>query len=361
MNKKQKIEYFVYPDPVNFHGIYNKINQITLTLISEGYDTSIVTASQNPCGIFKIANMLRSSTADIIILRNTYLIPILIPFFILQRIKGKTLIIDIPTPITNALKEFQFRENTSLLTKAFRISTISIFYPWVLLPFNKVLQYAPESKYFSFLAKKKIIRIANGIMVSSFPLKKAIIDKNTFQMIGVANTAKWHAFDRVLHGIATYIETTNNRRNIRFVIAGEGQAKKSLENLSHQLNIKQNVIFTGFIKGKDLDALFDQSNVAVSALGLFRTNLKEASALKSREYTARGIPFITTGIDIDFEPSPDFVYNVANDETEIDIAKIIQWYQNLALEENLSERIRKYASDKLDFKNKFSAFLPLDK
>lgn len=89
--------------------------------------------------------------------------------------------------------------------------------------------------------------------------------------------------------------------------------------------------------------------MAVSSLALFRKNLKRASDLKSREYTARGIPFIAVKGDLDFDPTPNFVYQVDNNNSEVDITDLLNWYKDLKF---TPLDIRKYCIDVLDFNNK---------
>jgi len=360
-NSKASIEYFVYPNLKKFYGINNKVSQIILALNKDGFHAKAVTAPSGIMGTIQLIKFIFSSSADIIIFRNTFLMPIFIPAIIWQRVKGTALILDIPTPLTNVLNEFKYRSNIGVIPKALRIITVIIFYPWVLLPFSKILQYAPESPYFSFLCNKKTVRITNGIDVSSFPLRNRNKNNGSLQLIGVANLVKWHGFDRVIRGISEYCNKSESRKSISFIIVGEGQEKKELEALSLQLGISHLVTFTGFVKGEPLDILFDQADIAISAIGLFRTNLEEASALKSREYTARGVPFISTGVDIDFDLSSDFVFKVENTEASINIEEIIKWYEQLIKDESLEKRIRGYAVQYLDFNRKISDFLPIVK
>jgi hypothetical protein len=77
-----------------------------------------------------------------------------------------------------------------------------------------------------------------------------------------------------------------------------------------------------------------------------------ASSLKSREYTARGIPFIMAGYDLDFDPIPDFVHCVSNSDEKIDFQAILNWFQRISQDHNLNKKIRDYAVKNLDFQIK---------
>lgn len=357
-NNDEVIEYFVYPDPVKFHGINNKINQTVIGLKKNGYTAAKVTAPSGLKGILSLAKRLLTTKADVIIFRNTFLMPFFLPSIIWLRVTRRTIIIDLPTPITNVMHEFKMRNNIGFVRKWLRILMVSITYPWVYLPVNKILQYAPESDYFSLFICRKMLRIANGIDVGSVPEKQnqAQWSGESLTIIAVANMADWHGFDRVIRGIAKYKEQ-GNKMPVTFIVVGGGEFKEEWKSLSEKLGLLQQVIFAGFKKGKELDALFDDADIAVSSLALFRINIEEASVLKSREYTARGLPFIASGIDSDFQPNPSFLFHVENNEDDIDIKDVITWYKKLSADDKLESRIRQYALDKLDFEKKVKYFL----
>ncbi len=54
-----------------------------------------------------------------------------------------------------------------------------------------------------------------------------------------------------------------NRDDIQFVIAGEGAAKKDLLTLVHELGLKQEVCFTGFIPNTDLPSVFNSIDIFI--------------------------------------------------------------------------------------------------
>jgi len=201
--------------------------------------------------------------------------------------------------------------------------------------------------------KKKLV--SNGINVESIPFRNSVPEwpSNTFKMIGVATLASWHGFDRVIRGMAEY----KKEQSLKFIkplftIVGEGDVKEEWFNLAVSLGVENMVNFVGCMIGEPLNELFNNVHVAISSLGLFRINLNKVSNLKSREYTARGIPFIMCGQDKDFETLPEFIYLVSNDNTPISIQNIIDWYSKLIIHHENFQFIRKYAEQKLSFKIK---------
>ncbi|MDY0274474.1 MAG: glycosyltransferase [Desulfomicrobium sp.] len=340
-----------------FPGVEKKIIQTVNVLENNGYATELYLIDSD-IGKISIIHFLKAiwkSSSKKIIIRNDFFL--FLAFFILiyRRLQGCRITIDIPTPIITALKEIK---DVRSINKYIKIILFHIIYPYSLYPATKVLQYAEESGYFSFGIKSKIKLIANGIDVNSIPLCQSSNKKNEeLIFIGVATLANWHGFDRLIRGIYQYINANmKNRSAIKFIIVGDGPARQEWELLVKQLNLDQVVKFMGYKAGIELDQLFDQADVAVASLGLYRKNLKMASDLKKREYAARGLPFIACGADIDFSPNPDFVKLIPNDNSVVNIADIILWHAGLG-SQGQPVQIREYAKQKLDFSVKIAEML----
>ena len=109
--------------------------------------------------------------------------------------------------------------------------------------------------------------------------------------------------------------------------------------------LKDSVIFHGFKTGKELDEIYNNTDIAVGSLGNFRKDLKSGGALKNQEYTAKGLPFMISGEDKNYT-NCKFIYYVSHDESLFDIEEIINWYENL----NMTPReIRKFAEENLSW------------
>lgn len=84
----------------------------------------------------------------------------------------------------------------------------------------------------------------------------------------------------------------------------------------------------GSLYGPDLDLLFDRSDIGIGSLGRHRSNITYIKTLKNREYAARGIPFVYSEIDDDFEKMP-YIMKVPANESPVDINKIIHFFIHL--------------------------------
>ena len=82
--------------------------------------------------------------------------------------------------------------------------------------------------------------------------------------------------------------------------------------------------FCGVLYGEALDEMFDIADVGIGSLGRHRNNITQLKALKNVEYAVRGIPFVYSEKNPDFDNQP-YVYKVSADEEDIDINGIIDF------------------------------------
>lgn len=360
MLKIYNVEYFSLFDAEKYPGIFRKIDDTVRTLNNSGCEAKNRNFQGTSYGFRALTLELLKSKADVIIIRNFFQLPILLFVFLYLRLMGKYLVIDIPTPLTVVLREFELRENMAWMAICARKIIVSIFYPLSLLPFNRIIQYAGESRYFSFGVKNKIKLLSNGIEVARYKIKRKDIslERKCLTLLAVAKVSSWHGLDRVLVGISNYVQESPRDVAVKFYIAGDGDAIKELKSASERLGIAESVFFLGFKSHGDLDSLFDIADIGISTLGLYRKGMQSASSLKTREYVARGMPLVVSGDDIDLEPIPNFAFHVSNDDRPVNIRELIHWYEGLGAQNVEKEGIRNFALEHMDLKTKVKWFLP---
>ncbi|MEA2041691.1 MAG: hypothetical protein U9N85_03975, partial [Bacteroidota bacterium] len=97
----------------------------------------------------------------------------------------------------------------------------------------------------------------------------------------------FHGIDRLIKAAENYSGTVK----INIHIAGNFKGSALLENPF--------VKYHGTLHGKDYDSLLSKMNLGASTLGLYRKGLQYSGSLKTRDFTARGLPFIIGHTDID--------------------------------------------------------------
>lgn len=189
---------------------------------------------------------------------------------------------------------------------------------------------------------KETICISNGIDFDAIPLKKkADHPINQIHLIAVAEVHYWHAYDRVLTGLGEYHHHPHNREVYLHLVGGLGQYEQVLfDRLIRENNLQDRVILYGQKQGEELDCLFDRCDFAIGSLGRHRSGIDKIKTLKNREYAARGIPFIYSETDEDFDRMP-YILKAPADETPIDIEKIIHFLDTHATPaQDIRESIR---------------------
>lgn len=176
----------------------------------------------------------------------------------------------------------------------------------------------------------RTIRISNGIDFDAIPLKTRTNDTtHELHLIGVAEIHYWHAFDRLIRGLAEYYRT-NPTYKVYFDIVGQLTGEREREDIlpaiSHN-HLEPYVKMHGNRHGHELDELFEQADFAIGSLGRHRSNITYIKTLKNREYAARGIPFIYSETDGDFEEMP-YVLKAPANESPIDIPQLIRFCQS---------------------------------
>lgn len=188
---------------------------------------------------------------------------------------------------------------------------------------------------------QKTINISNGVDFDSIPLhhsqqsnpNTSLSSVNSpLNLIGVAEVHPWHAFDRVVAGIGEYYRVRTEkhevRRDVYFHIVGgvyPSQMNKYFVPLIEKYQIKDKIIFHGNMFGEQLDDIFNQCQFAIGSLGRHRSGITVIKTLKNREYATRGIPFIYSEQDSDFDHQP-YVVKAPADESPVDIQQIIDFY-----------------------------------
>jgi len=179
--------------------------------------------------------------------------------------------------------------------------------------------------------------------------------KDTLRFIGVANINSWHGYDRVITGISKYSEK-GCKKNIVFNVVGDGVELPNLKRLANKLNIEDKIVFHGGKFGKELDELYDTSDIAVSSIGFFRLKSIPSTILKTREACLKGIPFIYLKGDPSFESDFKYAFVVEDIDEPLNIEKIYDWFIKLNPNEYIKE-MNKFAQKHLGWDNTFKVVI----
>lgn len=200
----------------------------------------------------------------------------------------------------------------------------------------------------------KTICTDNGVDVDSLKLTTELNNSDTVEFIGVANLSFWHGYDRILSGLAQYYkkDECKDNRKVIFNIVGSGHELERLEEAVQQFKLESYVKFHGAMHGVALDDLITQNHIGVSSVGMHRLDV-DTSNLKSREFCARGLPFILAYQDRDFKQEFPYAFHAPANDEPIDIAAILKFYDDLVGQQpGYRQKMRDYAQRQLTWKAK---------
>ena len=263
--------------------------------------------------------------------------PWLISFFKKLRKAGIHAVTEIPTyPYDQEFKNFEWKMRMGLKVD-------QLFRKKLYQQMDALVTFSDAERIFG----QRTIRISNGVDFDSIPLlNNDNVNGNdngngngvhrALHLIGVAEVHPWHGFDRLVAGLGEYKGETP----VYFHIVG-GVHPNHMNNvflpLIEKYHIKDNVIFHGTLFGDELTKVFNQCQFAIGSLGRHRSGITVIKTLKNREYATRGIPFIYSEQDSDFDNQP-YVLKASADESPIDIQRIVDFMGRFSMK---PEDIRK--------------------
>lgn len=263
-----------------------------------------------------LTNYIKQHKIELVYMRSEHnASPFLIHFVRQLRKVGVKTVMEIPTYPYD-------QEYITFKSKCFLLID-KIFRKFLAKELYSIVTYSNEENIFG----KRTIRISNGIDFSSIRLKEKKSHEGELHLIGVAEIHYWHGFDRVVAGLGDYYRMNTSDCKVFFHIVGEfcGERERNdILPLIKEHHLENYVILYGSLFGSNLDDVFDIADIGIGSLGRHRSNITYIRTLKNREYAARGIPFVYSEIDEDFEDT-SFILKVSADDSPVDIKQIIDF------------------------------------
>ena len=248
--------------------------------------------------------------------------PVLVRLF--KRIKsvGINSVMEIPTyPYDKEVSGYCLNDMVSLqIDKLFRKQLAS--------QMESIVTFSDADRIFG----QRTIRISNGIDFDAIPLHQPkTANTSEIHLIGVAEIHYWHGFDRLVAGMGEYYMNNPNGKKIYFHVVGWEDTRGLLNNgyltidqVAKKYEIEKYVIKHGRLFGEQLDEIFNECVFAIGSLGRHRSGVYSIKTLKNREYAARGIPFIYSENDNDFDDKP-YKLKASADEQPISVSAIVDF------------------------------------
>ena len=274
--------------------------------------------------------------------------PVLIQFFKRLRKAGIRCVTEIPTyPYDGEFSGFPLLTRIGLLMdKVFRNSLSA--------QMNAIVTFSDAQRIFG----QRTINISNGVDFDSIPLHPYKSNDGDIHVIGVAEVHYWHGYDRMVAGLGEYYRKHKDGRKVYFHIVGgiwkgnlvDSKHAPGIQTLIDKYDIAEYVVLHGQLFGKQLDEVFDKCQFAVGSLGRHRSGITEIKTLKNREYATRGIPFIYSETDSDFDNKP-YVLKAPADETPVDVERMLAFIDSCLMQPADIRRTVEHLTWKIQMEN----------
>lgn len=251
--------------------------------------------------------------------------PWLIRFFKKLKMAGIKTVMEIPTyPYDQEFSTFSKKQR-------YQLKIDQLFRNRLSKEMSAIVTFSDAKQIFG----QRTIRISNGVDFDSIPLHNFMqkpAANSSLHLIGVAEVHLWHAYDRLISGIGEYYKNGGRRQVFFHIVGGVHPHERYKANDFHpgyqtiidKYGIQDKVLFHGTLFGSELTEVFNQCQFAIGSLGRHRSGITVIKTLKNREYATRGLPFIYSEIDSDFDNQP-YVLKAPADESPIDIQKIVDF------------------------------------
>jgi len=181
-----------------------------------------------------------------------------------------------------------------------------------------------------------------GVDVKNIVPHKYCGAASELNLICVSNETIYHAYDRIIKSLYEYGKK-NTGRTVKIHLVGTvtDQTRRLIENLQ----LSEYVILYGKKSGEELDWIYNKCNIGLGPLGQHRVGGKKDTGLKTKEYFAKGLPYIYSGEEPSVPESYPYIMQVPSDESSIDFDEVWKFYESFSHNEHVVEEMRKFALD----------------
>lgn len=211
---------------------------------------------------------------------------------------------------------------------------------------DRFVTYTDDKEIFGV----KTIITRNGIDLSRISTVEGEYKEDRITLLAVAFMQRHHGYERIIEGLRSYYQQGNPQYTVELKLVGDGPEKTEYESLVKKYHLQDYIEFYPTMSGEALEGLYDESDIAMASFGMYKLGYNgKLSALKTREYLAKGMP-IVTGCKIDVLNDDYFyVQNFSNNKENININEIVEFYVKIK-SKNLKKavttnEIRKYAEE----------------
>ena len=169
---------------------------------------------------------------------------------------------------------------------------------------------------------------------------------DTIKFIIIANISEYHHYERILLAIEKY---SGNYKIELAIISPKSIEYSKLKTLVSSLNLESTVTFHDSLPLNEIQNIAKDYHIGVAQLSTGEKGSNLVNTLKSKDYCAMGLPFISTCYDTSFEKGFPYAYITENMDDDINLNKIIDWYLSIRKNTNYRNDMYEYAKNNLQY------------
>lgn len=198
------------------------------------------------------------------------------------------------------------------------------------------------------------VNIDNGIDLDKVNIiKNEHFNDNVLNIISVANETQLHGYRKILKGLREYINDGGEKRIHLHLV---GVYMSDTIKLVDDLKLNSYVTFHGKLYGEDLDEVYE---VADLGLGAFsdRDDKASGSCIKTKEYFAKGLPFINGWREPAFDESYPYVKRIGMNLDSINFLEVVNFFENLPPKKIVRDEMREFANENYSWDSQIKLIL----
>ena len=180
-----------------------------------------------------------------------------------------------------------------------------------------------------------------GVETREIVAHRYIGNADELNLLSVANETTYHAYDRVIKSLAAYYNQAKTVPPVFLHLVGT--VSDATKRMIEEMALNKRVKLYGKQYGDALDNIYNQCNLGLGPFGQHRIGGKKDTGLKTKEYFAKGLPYIFSGEEPSVPQGYPYILQYPSDESLIDFSKAWEFYLSYRDNKNVVDEMREFA------------------
>ncbi|MGE4287705.1 MAG: hypothetical protein AB7E36_03375 [Salinivirgaceae bacterium] len=195
----------------------------------------------------------------------------------------------------------------------------------------------------------KTVQVDNSIDMDNYPENKNDEYGGTINLIAVAYESAAHGYSKIVTGLHHYYKEGGKQE---IVVNFVGNYLDSTKKMIEKLNLSDHFVFWGKKSGVELDKIFQKCDIGLGAFS-YRKDEDSGSCIKTKEYFARGIPFVNGWREPAFDETYPYVLKVDSSKDSVDMNQVIEFYYRIKKNKHVATDMRNFAKNNYTWQAQF--------